>query len=136
MFLLTGSNNIDAVMKDRSGSGVRAKEAEAEIKNLVEYLCELLPNAKINMINILPRMLGARNVVINNLNRFIESLCSAGDNINYINTEADRHLFTSTRGYRNNLYFVPRRQDVPDNVHLNRMGVVRLAKHLKYIAHH
>ena len=47
-------------------------------------------------------------------------------------TELDRSLFSFRNGYRRVNYF----HNGEDNVHLNNLGVIRLAKHLKYVAHH
>ena len=51
----------------------------------------------------------------------------------YINTEAGRSLFSTNTGYRKGQFFSTKYED---DVHLNDLGVSRLGKHLKYIAHH
>ena len=50
-----------------------------------------------------------------------------------VSTELDRCLFSFKDGYRKANYFVNKGED---NVHLNGLGIVRLAKHLKFVAHH
>ena len=87
----------------------------------------------INLINILPRFSCVRNSVINYLNMFINDLCYRNPYyMNYVNTEASRNLFSNKEGYRKDEYF---NQRGTDNVHLNILGIVRLGKHLKYLAH-
>ena len=86
----------------------------------------------INVINILPRVSRIRNSVINDLNMFINDWCHRNFYMTNINTEASRSLFSNNEGYRKNGYFNHRGTD---NVHLNRLGIIRLGKHLKYIAH-
>ena len=49
-----------------------------------------------------------------------------------ISTEANRNLFSSKNGHRKSNYFLNKGED---NVHFNKLGIVRIAKHLKYCAH-
>ena len=53
----------------------------------------------------------------------------------YIDTESEHRLFTTPGGFRRADLFGKHREGILDNVHLNRYGVVRLARHMKYIAH-
>ena len=50
-----------------------------------------------------------------------------------ISTEKHRDLFTFKNGIRKHYFFLNKGED---NVHLNNLGIVRLAKYLKYFAHH
>ena len=50
-----------------------------------------------------------------------------------ISTEKHRNLFTFKNCFRKQVFFADKGED---NVHLNNLGVVRLAKYLKYFAHH
>ena len=93
-----------------------------------------MPNAIISIINILPRADSARNNVIYSMNITIMSICDSRDFLNFVSLETDRKLFTK-RGYRNDIFFMAGSHRYPDNPHLNRVGIVRLAKHLKYLAH-
>ena len=49
-----------------------------------------------------------------------------------VRTEYHRSLFSSKSGHRKGDFFS---QNGSDNVHLNRLGVIRLAKYMKYFAH-
>ena len=131
--LLTGTNNVDSIMSDQSATSLN--NAISDIDKLVSYLHSLAPSASINLINILPRNSSHRNSVINQLNSHLYFLSQEHPNINYVNTELNRSLFSTIDGYRRNYYFAPSTNRIPDNVHLNDIGVVRLAKHLKYFAH-
>lgn len=131
--LLTGTNNVDTLLQDQSEAAFR--DAFSEINQLISFLHSLAPSASINLINILPRNSSRRNNVINQLNNHLFTLSQTVPYINFVNTELNRSLFSTIDGYRRNFYFVPSTNEIPDNVHLNNMGVVRLAKHLKYIAH-
>ena len=107
-------------------------KATDDISKLSRFLHEWAASAKINLINILPRESFSRNNVINELNKFIFNLGEHHSYINFISTEWDRDIFTTRDGYRKNIYFNIKGKD---NVHLNNLGIVRLAKHLKYLAH-
>ena len=144
IFLLTGTNNVDNILNvhksnhsniniDFNSYGeYEFERAREDIYNLVHYLNRKIPNAKINILNILPRASISRNMVINNLNQYLQSLCAGIEFLSFINTEFNVNLFSSYDGYRKNKYF----KDIgSDNVHLNRDGIVRLGKHLKYLSH-
>ena len=110
-------------------------KATAEITALRSHVHIMAPNATINVLNILPRNSYQRNLAINYLNNFLYNLSCQYSEINYINTELNRCLFSTVDGYRRNYYFKPSIGNISDNVHLNKYGIVRLSKHLKYIAH-
>ncbi len=147
IILMCGSNNIDSVigspkhMRDKllpPGSytqiATRLDNANYDIENLIESLHKWAPNANINVVNILPRESRVRNEVISNINQFLSKLHNKYSYVNMISTEKnpDRYLFSDRLGFRKSLFFS---QKGEDNVHLNREGVIRLAKHLKYHAH-
>ncbi len=81
---------------------------------------------------MLPRVSRVRNEVINEINSFSSDLAKRNASVNFISTEMNRHLFCGRHGYRNSNLFNFRGSD---NVHLNTLGVSKLAKFLKYIAH-
>ena len=72
-----------------------------------------------------------RNNIINIMNDFLFRISHQCKSFNYISTEFERKLF-SRGGYRKHELFS---SNGDDNVHLNSSGIVRLGKHLKYLAH-
>lgn len=143
VFLLCGTNNIDNILKvtrDNHNSMIGnlkfsehlVNQVKLEVDQLVDFVHLWANEASINIINILPRVSLSRNIVINELNNHISQLASFQPYVNFISTELGRSLFCSRNGFRKNIYFNSRGTD---NVHLNRKGVIRLAKHLKYCAH-
>ena len=143
-YLLCGTNNVDQILNihhyehsefvvDRSASEVSLNQAKMSINQLTDFLHNWAKFAMINIINILPRESSCRNVIINELNNHAKSLADSEECITYVSTEINRNLFSLKNGYRKNLYFDSRGTD---NVHMNQKGVIRLAKHLKYHAHH
>ena len=133
VFLLMGSNNVDRLKSDNTDMGWA--NTTGAMREMLSYLFNLLPNATINVINILPRSTYDRNVTICQMNEFLYQECQLSGRLNYVNTESERKLFSTRRGFRNNLYFISSTSSIPDNVHLNSLGLIRLAKHLKYLAH-
>jgi len=147
VYLLCGSNNIDRIMgvphhRRSSFVGVHEfnvpnshgmEDTKGSIANLTYFLHEWARSATINLINILPRASEARNIIINELNDFMVDLCRQNDSFLYhIGTETSRRLFSNREGYRLEYYF---NDKGTDNIHLTHEGVVRLARHLKYLAH-
>ena len=143
--LLCGTNNVDLIIK--SPKHLRDKlvyeqsscsmEAMAETFNSIErfllYLNEWAPDAKIKLLNILPRESRARNGVITRINNYISSLANKFNFVHHPDTEFNRlYLFASKSGFRKSFYFSSQGSD---NVHLNQNGIIRFARHLKYIAH-
>jgi hypothetical protein len=63
------------------------------------------------------------------LNNTIKEICRR-HGLSFIDTEHDVTLF-SVKGFRKSSYF----RCGFDDVHLNRAGILRLAKHLKFLAH-
>ena len=124
------SNFVDHIMYQKSEHNI--KQAKTEIDQLVLFLLNRFQSAKINFVNILPRVSSTRNNVINLLNEHIHLLTSSQPNLCMVSTELNRNLFVSRDGHRKDMYFSHMGDD---NVHLNDTGIVRLAKHLKYIAH-
>ena len=144
IFLLCGTNDIDNILNvqkyNHSNINVESTNYDAhkfektvnDIYNLVNYLHERHFNAKINILNLLPRASISRNSVINDLNHYIVSICHQLGYLNFINTEHKICLFSSSDGFRKYTYF---KRIGSDNVHLNNSGITRLGKHLKYLLH-
>lgn len=144
IFLLCGTNDVDNIIhvnrNDHSNINIDYSKYDQynferttnDISNLVNYLHSINLNAKVNILNILPRASICRNMVINNLNQYIYNLCSQKRYMSFINTEFRVCLFSSNDGFRKNTYF---KQIGSDNVHLNKSGIIRLARHLKYLSH-
>ena len=89
-------------------------------------------SAKISFVNIPPRVSAIRNHVINLLNEHMKLMTSSFPNLSMISTELNRNLFVSKDGHRKGIYFSSMGED---NIHFNNDGIIRLAKHLKYLAH-
>ena len=71
-------------------------------------------------------------MAINSLNKHIKHLSNICPYLSMVSTELDRNLFTFKSGYRKDIFFSSAGMD---NVHLNDQGIIRLAKHLKFVAH-
>ncbi len=145
IYLLCGTNNVDNILHiprsmDKSivedwytnFSNKKLSQTKLEMKNLISNLNEWAPAACVNVLNILPRESNTRNRVINELNCFISEYSASNNNVEFISTELDRHLFCNRVGYRNSNLF---NFNGEDNVHLNTLGKSKLAKFLKYHAH-
>lgn len=144
VFVMCGSNNVDQVLEiPFSHCSVSVKNTEIrvsenklnsslqEIDQLYQFLLNWNPSINLNFVNVLPRVSLVRNKVINILNEHIYNLCAANVHTNFISTEKLRNLFAK-EGFRRDVYFSNKGSD---NVHLNRAGVIRLGKHLKFLAH-
>ena len=128
IYLMTGTNNVNSVY-----FGSRSlKEAGNDINNLMHYLKSIFPAAVIHIINILPRSSKGRNDVVKELNLLIKEICDNDEHLDFMETS---HLFNYKNGQRKQFFFVPPSSKITDNCHLNRTGVQRLAKFLKYWAH-
>ena len=145
VFLMCGTNNIDKILhipRSQDKSIVEQQHTQfnskllnntkCEMEQLISFLQHWAHTASINVINILPRTSATRNQVINKLNQFILEFCSDNENLNFVGTEKQRNLFCFKNGHRKSDFF---KSQGHDNVHLNALGVSRLAKHLKYLAH-
>ena len=144
VFLLCGTNNVDNILhvQRTNHSNINVDLANydeytfektvLDIQNLVNFLHNRNIKARINILNILPRASINRNRVINQLNQYLMNLCNQFERLTFINTEFKMNLFSSHDGFRKMTYF---KQIGSDNVHLNRLGIVRLGKHLKYLSH-
>ena len=106
---------------------------KSEFNDIINFLHGWASEAPINILNILPRVSSTRNNVINFINQYISQLSSKCPFVEMVSTEKHRSLFTFKNGFRKNEYFSNHGED---NVHLNSNGIVRLAKYLKYFAHH
>ena len=142
--MLCGTNDIDNILsvQRNNHSDVNIDYAYFDehkfgkslndIKNLVDFIHSWSINAQINMLNILPRASIHRNKVINGINQYLINICNQGSFLKYIDTESNLYLFSSNDGFRKAMFF---KSIGTDNVHLNKSGVIRLGKHLKYLLH-
>ncbi len=89
----------------------------------------MAPEANIRIINVLPRESRVRNRVISDMNQSILDLQNKHSFVRFLSTEKDRYLFSDKLGFRKTQYFSSRGDD---NIHLNSLGIIRLANHLKY----
>ena len=124
VFIMCGTNNVDSIYY---GSR-ELRSAADDIKNLINFVKTKFPAAMINIMNILPRLTPGRNDVVNSLNSMIRDFCRFS-NINFMSTS---HLFNFRNGWRIGRYFMPSSQFIQDNCHLNRDGVTRMGKYIKY----
>ena len=125
VFLLTGTNYVDPI----SSGLFKMDSAKQGINSICFRLWEIFTNAKLHIVNILPRVMKAKNKIVDELNDFIRHICRT-HGLFFIDTELRNRLF-SNGSIRKDFYFRSRF----DDVHLNRAGVARLGKHLKYFAH-
>ena len=143
VYLLCGTNNIDQILgvqkRDHANftsncpaSEELLHETRSDIYNLISHLHAWAQSASINVINLLPRVSASRNSVINLINCYLRQLCDNLQYVHFVGTEMHRSLFSFVNGMRKDQYFGNKGSD---NVHLNRSGVIRLAKYLKYFAH-
>ena len=143
--LFGGTNNVDRILNIPSHQKSNLvfgfdyisehvlNQAKTEISNLVYFLHSWCNTATINILNILPRESLNRNIAINALNYFIKNLSLHTTYVTIIPTELHRSLFSFRNGNRKSQYFA---SNGTDNVHLSNVGIVRLAKYLKYFVHH
>ena len=144
IYLMCGTNNVDKILNipfSRCSSFVDIGNVNInktlldmttqEFDQIYHYLHNWNMDATINFVNLLPRVSLARNQVINMLNSYLITECQNTHSANFISTEESRHLF-SRNGYRNNKFYS---MAGSDHVHLNNLGIVRISKHLKYLAH-
>ena len=124
VFIMCGTNNVDSIYY---GSR-ELRSAADDIINLINFVKTKFPTAMINIMNILPRLSPGRNDVVASLNCMIEDYCHYS-NINFMSTF---HLFNFRNGGRIGRYFMPSSQFIHDNCHLNRDGVTRMGKYIKY----
>ena len=123
IFLLCGTNNIEDIYYDKQS----IEKCQDDIDNIVGYLYNKFPNATINIINLFPRDIRGQTHIINEVNNFIQHICSKNQRLFYIDTETN-FLFSDGKGNRRRNFFY-------DKVHLNDVGVKRLAKHIKFLSH-
>ena len=125
---MTGTNNVDPIYYGTNS----LENAMRDISELLDFLKLSYPSSKIHVINILPRHSLGRNDVVLELNRMVERYCVA-NKFEFMNC---KHLFkTYQSDSRNNTYFMPPNRYHDDNCHLNKVGVERLGRYLKYWSH-
>jgi hypothetical protein len=127
IFILTGTNYIDAL----TSGDITYQNAVTGINEICFKLWEIFLDAKISVVNILPRADRHKNVFVDKLNGSIREMCLL-HGLNYVDTEFKNKLFCERNGNRKQLYF---RNGYFDDVHLNKDGIARLGRHLKYLAH-
>ena len=146
IFLLCGTNSVDKILNIPfnknaeliTNNGIyqpsesNLKATKSELMQLITFLHDRCQSASIGFVNILPRESAVRNHIINSLNDHIYNIVSSHLYLKMVSTESDRNLFTFRDGLRKYNYFDDKGED---NVHLNNNGIIRLAKHLKYISH-
>jgi hypothetical protein len=91
------------------------------INEICFKLWEIFLNAKISVVNILPRADRLENVFVDKLNGSIKEMCVL-HGLNYVDTESKNKLFSERNGNRKNLYF---ENGNFDDVHLNKDGIAR-----------
>ena len=146
IIIMCGTNDVDLIL--RSPKHLRDKllsygsmrpdartldATNNAIENLILKLHQWAPNATIRLVNLLPRESRSRNEVISNINQFISKAQDRHQFVKFISTEKDRYLFSNKSGFRKSFYFSTKGHD---NVHMTMQGVIKLARHLKYHAHH
>ena len=131
VFLLTGSNNVDPICQKRQS----LHDGCVSISKTIEYVQSLFPSAIVNLVNILPRVIENRRNIVNQLNHHIRSVCEMSpiNRLRYIDTYGIK-LFTFHNGSRKSELFKCMYRNDTDNVHLNNNGMIKLGKHLKYLA--
>ncbi len=142
--VMAGSNNVDHILSsprhlrrqilvNGRDNAKLLDETNRDIENLLLHLHSWAPEAKIRVVNVLPRESRVRNKVISDINQYISKLQDKHSFVSLLSTEKSRHLFTDKLGFRKQQYFS---SNGDDNIHLNRLGIIRLANHLKYTVHH
>jgi len=144
VYLLCGSNNVDSILNlgketrnsecfDGSGyDPMRARAVEEDIMGLIKFIHSWANNCTINLINILPRYSRYRNSVINTLNNFMQNMSNNYAFIKFINTEYQLSKFSTPDGWRKSELFSNKGRD---NIHLNKSGLIKFAKYMKYLSH-
>ena len=124
--LITGTNYVDSIYNNE----LPFDAAVDGIKNLANRLWSTFMHAQFYFLNILPRNVTWKNNIVMELNGVIREICRVHGSI-FIDTEVENKLFTDNMQRRKNKFFAVGH----DNVHLNKTGVARLARHLKYATH-
>ena len=132
IFLLTGTNNVDSIYY--GDSNISFDSTVADISNLVSFLQSTFAASKIHIINILPRRTKGRMDIVNLLNDQIKLLCEDSSNLYYLDTFSN-NMFVHREGTQRKEFFKQGGRFGSDDCHLNAQGVVRLGKHLKFVAH-
>ena len=127
IYIMCGTNNVDKIYYGSHDLHPSVKS----IEKIIDLVKHTFPLAEIHMIGILPRALPGRNDVVNELNNQIKTLCHS-KSMDFMDTAL---MFKFRSGNRREMFFNPSSRYIQDNCHLNRKGVVRLGKFLKYWAH-
>ena len=122
---MAGTNNVDDIASGKSSYD----KVNQSLSDLFYYVWSKFSNAKIFIINILPRENYNKNCVVLKLNNYIGNLCKCHGMV-FVDTEIS-NLFSNQSSIRDNRFF----SNGYDNVHLNTTGYTRLAKYLKYLSH-
>ena len=132
VFILAGTNDIEDIYLDRNGGSL--EKTSLDLRNLIKFISNALPNSVINVLNVLPRKQKGRCDIINAVNMDIKSLCSRVNVLNFIDTFSNR-MFAHRDGARREEFFNQFSRFGADDPHLNPFGIVRLGKFLKYLVH-
>ena len=128
IFILVGTNNVNGLC---NGS-VSFKSVENDISRLLYELWATFGNARLNVLNVLPRESRAKHNTVQQLNHVIKNNICHVHGLNFIDTDCNnKNYFTDKNGLRKNECF----SLGYDNVHLSSQGYSILAKYLKYLAH-
>ena len=127
IFVLVGTNNVNGLCNGLCDF----KSVKEDISSLLYELWAIFGNARLNVLNVLPRESRAQNNTVQQLNMIIKNICHS-HGLNFIETDStEKSYFTKQNGLRkNDLFSVGY-----DNVHLSMKGYSVLAKYLKYLAH-
>ena len=125
IFIMCGTNNVDSIYYGSK----EVSYAIDGISKLIRYVKSKFPSAKVNVVNILPRSTAGKNDVVDELNLLVESKICRTIGVNFMST---KHLFNFRDGKRINSYFEPPTGRIIDNCHMNKDGITRFGKYMKY----
>ena len=125
IFIMCGTNNVDSIYYGSK----EVSYAIDGISKLIKYVKGKFPLAIVNVVNILPRSTAGKNDVVDELNLLVESKICRTIGVNFMST---KHLFNFRDGKRINSYFEPPTGRIIDNCHLNKDGITRFGKYMKY----
>ena len=129
--IMVGTNNVEKVYQGDQD----LEDVQRDVVYLLDFIKHRFTIADVLVVNVLPRSVKGKNDVVKCLNIIIEDVCKEDPRLTYIDTEEKDHIFTDNFGLRRHNYFIYPSRSIPDNVHLNSDGVIRLGRHLKFITH-
>ena len=127
VFVMVGTNNVDRI----ANASYSFSNSNKDISDLLYKIWESFGNARIHVINLLPRQNPDKNIIVHDINQFIFKLCQE-HGLTFANTEqSNDSSFCYSNGVRKDELF----SGGYDNVHLNKRGYAAIGKYLKYLAH-